>query len=44
MSTLRNISDLKMIGSLDMDEDILEDLLGDKSGEEDSDSSDSWDK
>ena len=27
-----------------MDEDILEDLLGEESGEEDSDSLDSWDK
>ena len=42
--TLRNISYLKMIGSLGTDEDIVEDLLGDESGEEDSDSSDSWDK
>ena len=43
-STLRNISYLKMIGFLDTDEDILEDLLGEESGEEDSHSSDSWDK
>ena len=43
-SALRNISYLKMIGSLDTDEDILEDLLGEQSGEEDSDSLDSWDK
>ena len=32
-STLCNISYLKMIGSLDTDEDIVEDLLGDESGE-----------
>ena len=43
-STLCNISYLKMFGSLDTDEDIVEDLLGDESGEKDFDSSDSWDK
>ena len=43
-SALRNISYLKMIGSLDTDEDILEDLLGEESGEGGSDSLDSWDK